>query len=423
MTNAEHHNLWSYRKMSNQVAKQSWRTPLVVLTCGTIILFISFGARNIFGLLLEPVTNSTGLNISDFSLAVAAQAVIWGLTTPITASLAERYGTARMIALGGTLYATGLILMSLVTTPIHMHLTAGMMLGLGLSATGFPIILASITKRVDAKRRSLFLGIGSAAGSSGQLALVPLGQFFISDYGWAISVILFGCIVALIVPLSAAMKDPKKEAKNPNAAPEQKLIAALREAISHRGFLLLTAGYFVCGYQVMFLGTHLPNFLTQAGQDPWVGATALSLIGLFNIVGTLMWGAMGGRWRMKYLLSSIYLLRSIALTVFIILPVTPSSTYIFAAAIGLLWLATVPLTSGLVARIFGLKYMATLTGIVFFSHQLGSFVGAWLGGVFFENTGSYDTIWWIGVMLGVIAAALHFPIDDKPLDRLQPAEV
>ena len=199
--------------MSNQVAKQSWRTPMVVLTCGTIILFISFGARNIFGLLLEPVTNSTGLNISDFSLAVAAQAVIWGLTTPITASLAERYGTARMIALGGTLYATGLILMSLVATPIHMHLTAGMMLGLGLSATGFPIILASITKRVDAKRRSLFLGIGSAAGSSGQLALVPLGQFFISDYGWAISVILFGSIVALIVPLAAAMKDPKKKPK------------------------------------------------------------------------------------------------------------------------------------------------------------------------------------------------------------------
>ena len=408
--------------MSDQMTKQSWRTPLVVLTCGTIILFISFGARNIFGLLLEPMTQSTALNISDFSLAVAVQAVIWGLTTPITASLAERYGTARMIALGGILYATGLILMSLVATPIDMHLTAGMMLGLGLSATGFPIILAAITKRVDARRRSLFLGIGSAAGSSGQLALVPMGQYFISDYGWAVAVIVFGCLVALIVPLAAAMKDPQREAVDPNAAPEQKLIAALREAISHRGFLLLTAGYFVCGYQVMFLGTHLPNFLTRAGQDPWVGATALSLIGLFNIVGTLVWGALGGRWRMKYLLSSIYLLRSLALTVFILLPVTSWSTYIFAATIGLLWLATVPLTSGLVARIFGLKYMATLTGIVFFSHQLGSFAGAWLGGVFFENTGSYDTIWWIGVMLGVIAAGLHFPIDDKPVDRLQPAK-
>lgn len=408
--------------MSDQMTKQSWRTPLVVLTCGTIILFISFGARNIFGLLLEPMTQSTALNISDFSLAVAVQAVIWGLTTPITASLAERYGTARMIALGGILYATGLILMSLVATPIDMHLTAGMMLGLGLSATGFPIILAAITKRVDARRRSLFLGIGSAAGSSGQLALVPMGQYFISDYGWAVAAIVFGCLVALIVPLAAAMKDPQREAVDPNAAPEQKLIAALREAMSHRGFLLLTAGYFVCGYQVMFLGTHLPNFLTQAGQDPWVGATALSLIGLFNIVGTLVWGALGGRWRMKYLLSSIYLLRSLALTVFILLPVTSWSTYIFAATIGLLWLATVPLTSGLVARIFGLKYMATLTGIVFFSHQLGSFAGAWLGGVFFENTGSYDTIWWIGVMLGVIAAGLHFPIDDKPVDRLQPAK-
>lgn len=400
----------------------SWRTPMVVLTCGTIILFISFGARNIFGILLDPMTESASISVGDFSFAIGLQAVIWGLTTPITASLAERYGTARMIALGGTLYAAGLILMSLVQTPAHIHLTAGLMLGLGLSATGFPIILAAITKRVDARRRSLFLGIGSAAGSSGQLALVPMGQFFISGYGWAVTAIIFGCMVSLIVLLSTAMKDPKREAADPNAAPEQKLTEALGEAMTHRGFLLLTAGYFVCGYQVMFLGTHLPNFLTEAGQDPWVGATALSLIGLFNIFGTLLWGALGGKWRMKYLLTSIYLLRSTVLSVFILLPVTPVSTYLFAAAIGLLWLATVPLTSGLVARIFGLKYMATLTGIVFFSHQLGSFAGAWLGGVFFESTGSYDTIWWIGVLLGIVAAALHFPIDDKPVERMQAAE-
>ena len=401
--------------------QSSWRSPMVVLTCGTIILFISFGARNIFGIILDPMTASTGLSVGNFSFAIGLQAVIWGLTTPITASLAERYGTARMIALGGVLYAAGLILMSLVQIPIQMNLTAGLMLGLGLSATGFPIILAAITKRVDAKRRSLFLGIGSAAGSSGQLALVPIGQFFISGYGWAVTAIIFGCLVALIVPLASAMRDPKREAADPNAAPEQKLTEAVGEAMSHRGFLLLAAGYFVCGYQVMFLGTHLPNFLTEAGQNPWVGATALSLIGLFNIFGTLAWGAMGGKWRMKYLLTSIYLLRSLVLAIFILLPVTPWSTYIFAAAIGLLWLATVPLTSGLVARIFGLRYMATLTGIVFFSHQLGSFAGAWLGGLFFDQAGSYDTIWWIGVLLGVIAAALHFPIDDKPVERVQTA--
>ena len=397
----------------------SWRTPAVVLTCGTIILFLSFGARNIFGILLDPMTASTGLEVDDFSLAIGIQAVIWGLTTPITASLAERYGTARMIALGGLLYAAGLALMSMVQTPMHMHLTAGMMLGLGLSATGFPIILAAITKRVDAKRRSLFLGIGSAAGSSGQLALVPAGQALITGYGWAATAIAFGCLVAVIVPLAFAMKDPKREAADSNAAPQQKLGEAVREAMGHRGFLLLTAGYFVCGYQVMFLGTHLPKFLTEAGQDPWVGATALSLIGLFNIIGTLTWGALGGKFRMKYLLTSIYLLRSAVLAVYILLPITVMSTYIFAAAIGLLWLATVPLTSGLVARIFGLRYMATLTGLVFFSHQLGSFVGAWLGGKFFVTTGSYDMIWWIGVLLGLMAAALHFPIDDKPVVRQQ----
>jgi MFS family permease len=399
--------------------KSSWRTPAVVLTCGTIILFISFGARNIFGLLLDPMTEATALDVGDFSLAIGVQAVIWGLTTPITASLAERYGTARMIALGGILYAVGLALMSMVQTPMHMNLTAGMMLGLGLSATGFPIILAAITKRVDAKRRSLFLGIGSAAGSSGQLALVPMGQYVISGYGWAVTALIFACLVAVIVPLSMAMVDPTREAVDPNAAPQQKLGEAISEALHHRGFLLLTAGYFVCGYQVMFLGTHLPNFISEAGQDPWVGATALSLIGLFNIIGTMTWGALGGRFRMKYLLTSIYLLRSAVLAVYIMLPITATSTYIFAAAIGLLWLATVPLTSGLVARIFGLRYMATLTGLVFFSHQLGSFAGAWLGGLFFETTGSYDTIWWVGIALGLIAAALHFPIDDKPVARAQ----
>jgi MFS family permease len=395
----------------------SWRTPAVVLTCGTIILFLSFGARNIFGILLDPMTASTGLGVDDYSLAIGIQAVIWGLTTPITASLAERYGTARMIAL----YAVGLGLMSMVQTPMDMNLTAGMMLGLGLSATGFPIILAAITKRVDAKRRSLFLGIGSAAGSSGQLALVPMGQVLITGYGWAVTAIIFGCLVAVIVPLSNAMRDPKREAVDPNAAPPQKLGEAVREAMGHRGFLLLTAGYFVCGYQVMFLGTHLPKFLTEAGQTPWVGATALSLIGLFNIIGTLTWGALGGRFRMKYLLTSIYLLRSGVLAIYIMLPITSMSTYIFSAAIGLLWLATVPLTSGLVARIFGLRYMATLTGLVFFSHQLGSFTGAWLGGKFFVTTGSYDMIWWIGVGLGLVAAALHFPIDDKPVVRVQAA--
>lgn len=395
----------------------SWRTPAVVLTCGTIILFISFGARNIFGLLLDPMTMSLGWSVADYSFAIALQAFLWGMTTPITASLADRYGTAKMVAIGGVLYAAGLALMSMVQTPMHMNLTSGLMLGLGLSATGFPIILAAVTKRVDAKRRSLFLGIGSAAGSSGQLALVPLGQYFISGYGWAIAILVFACIVALIVPLSSALADPKREAVNPNAVPPQKLGAALREAMSHRGFLLLTTGYFVCGYQVLFLGTHLPKFLTEAGQDPWVGATALSLIGAFNIIGTLSWGALGGKFRMKYLLTLIYLLRSAVLATFVLLPITPLSTYIFSAAIGLLWLATVPLTSGLVARIFGLRYMATLTGIVFFGHQLGSFFGVWLGGKFFAETGSYDSIWWVGVALGLVAAALHFPIDDKPVVR------
>jgi predicted MFS family arabinose efflux permease len=399
--------------------KTSWRTPAVVLTCGTFILFISFGSRNIFGILLDPMTTSLGWSVADYSFAIALQAFLWGITTPITASLADRFGTAKMVAIGGTLYAAGLALMSQVTVPMEMNLTSGLMLGLGLSATGFPIILAAVTKRVDAKRRSLFLGIGSAAGSSGQLALVPLGQYTISGYGWAAAVLVFACLVAVIVPLSTALADPTREAVDPNAAPQQKLGEALGEAMRHRGFLLLTAGYFVCGFQVLFLGTHLPKYLTEAGLSPWVGATALSLIGLFNIIGTMVWAALGGRLRMKYLLSSIYLLRSAVLVVFVLVPITPFSTYIFSGAIGLLWLATVPLTSGLVAQIFGLRYMATLTGIVFFSHQLGSFFGVWLGGKLFVDTGSYDTVWWLAVALGLVASLLHYPIDDKPVVRAQ----
>ena len=395
----------------------SWRTPTVVLTCGTIVLFISFGARNIFGLLLDPMTTSLGWTVSGFSDAISVQLLVWGLTTPVTAALADRFGTARMVASGAVLYAAGMFLPWQVTTPLEMSVSAGFMMGLGLSATGFPMILAAVTKRVDAERRSLFLGIGSAAGSSGQLALVPLGQYFISDFHWTVALIVFAGLVATIVFLAFALVDPKRETSPAGGPPPQKLGAALAEACTHRGFLLLSAGYFVCGFQVQFLGNHFPKLLVEAGQSAWVGATAISIIGFTNIIGTLSWGAMGGRWRMKYLLSLIYTLRAIAMTVFFVLPITAEGTYVFAAVMGFLWLATVPLTTGLVARMFGLRYMATLSGLVFFAHQLGSFVGVWLGGELFDRGGTYDTVWWIAVALGLVAALLHFPIDDRPVER------
>lgn len=396
----------------------AWRTPVAALAAGTIILFVSFGARNIFGILLEPMTVGLGWTADLFSFAVALQVVLWGVTTPVAAALAERHGTARVVATGGVLYAGGLALLSAVETPLGMYLTSGLMLGFGLGATGFPIILAAVTRRVDRKRRSLFLGIGSAAGSSGQLALVPLGQHFIDGHGWAFALVAFGVMVAVIVPLSWFLAEPRPETAAPVARePHQGIGEALREALGHRGFVLLAAGYFVCGFQILFLGTHLPNFLIEEGHDRWLGATALAIIGFANIVGTLGWGALGGFLRMKYLLTSIYLLRSAALTLFVLFPVTAAGTYAFSAVIGLLWLATVPLTSGLVARIFGLRYMATLTGIVFLSHQLGSFFGVWLGGLLFVDTGSYDAVWWISIALGLAAALLHVPIDDRPLAR------
>jgi predicted MFS family arabinose efflux permease len=305
--------------------------------------------------------------------------------------------------------------MAVTTTPLMFHMSAGVLVGLGLSGASFAVVLAAIGRMVSPEKRSLAFGIGTAAGSLGQFLMVPLGQAFLSAYGWSVALVLLSLFALLMVPLAGALTG---RIESLGTMREQTLREALREAGGHSSYLYLTSGFFVCGFHVAFIQTHLPAYLTDAGIAAAVGAWALSLVGLFNIVGSYVSGMLGGRYSKKYLLSSLYLARAVAIAVFVLAPMSETSALVFASVMGLLWLSTVPLTSGLVAQMFGLRYMATLFGIVFFSHQMGAFIGVWLGGYLFDTTGSYDVVWWIGVALGVLAALLHFPIDERPVEQI-----
>jgi predicted MFS family arabinose efflux permease len=329
--------------------------------------------------------------------------------------LADRFGPARVLAAGGLLYAGGLWLMSTATSPLHATVGIGLLTGFAMSMTGFPIVLSVIGRRYPPAKRSLYLGIASAGGSSGQLFLVPFGQWLIDGYGWVEAMLVLAAIAALVVPLSAALAGGHRQFGE--AQFMQDFGAAMREAGRHGGYRLLVVGYFVCGFQTLFIGTHLPAYLVDLGQDPWLGATALAVIGGFNVIGCIFWGQLGGRRSKKNLLALLYLLRALVMAAFMLVPLSEPGVMLFAAAMGLLWLATVPLTTGVVVQIFGTQYMATLVGFTFVSHQVGSFLGIWLGGVVFDATGSYTPIFWGGVVLGFVAALVHYPIDERTLVR------
>ncbi len=389
--------------------------PVLVLVAGAFILTLSMGIRQSFGLFLAPMTADLGWSREVFALAIAVQNLIWGLVQPFAGMVADKYGTARTLAGGGILYVAGLLLMAVSETPLQFHFGAGVVLGLAVGATGFPIVLAAVGRAVPARRRSMALGIAAAGGSFGQFAVAPVGQILIDGTGWATALVLFAVLAALLVPLAAPLAGRATEAVEGMA---QTLREALREATRHSGFIYLTLGFFVCGFHVAFIATHLPVFITGQALPAMVGAIALGLIGFFNIIGTWLAGWLGGRYRKKYLLSAIYLARAGVFGVFFLVPPTETTVYVFAAAIGLLWLGTVPLTSGVVGQIFGVRYLATLFGIVMLSHQVGAFLGAWLGGVIFDRTGSYDLVWILAILLGLAAAALHWPIADRPVARL-----
>ncbi|MFQ5955271.1 MAG: MFS transporter [Kiloniellales bacterium] len=399
--------------------RSSWRTPIVVLLCGTVVLLLSFGIRTAFGLFLKPVSEDLGWGRELFASAIAIQVLLWGVAQPFAGAVADRFGSGRVVAMCGALYALGIAVMAQAQGPIDFTIGAGLLVGIGLSGTAFPIVLAVIGRAVEERRRSLFLGLGAAGGSSGQLLMVPLGQAFLDAYGWVMALGLLAAVSFAMVPLAAALTG--RPGEQVAAEARQGFAEAIREAAGHTGYWYLTAGFFVCGFHVFFIATHLPAFIVDKGSAAALGATALALIGVGNIFGSYMAGVLGGRYSKKYLLSGLYLTRSVVIAVFVVAPVSDASILLFAPAIGLLWLGTVPLTSGLVAQIFGVRYMATLFGFVFLSHQIGGFLGAWFGGYVFDATGSYDAVWWVAVGLGVAASILHWPINERPVPRLAAA--
>ena len=398
----------------------AWRTAGWILLGASLILALSLGIRHGFGLFLAPMSSDFGWGREVFAFAIALQNLIWGLAQPFTGAVADRFGASRVIVLGGLLYAAGLALMALSDTPWSLSLSAGVLIGIGLSGTSFSVLLGVVGRALPPEQRSLGMGIAAAAGSFGQFIMLPGSLGLISLLGWSAALLALGLLVALIAPLALLVRDRPQPV---SSGSEQSLGQALREAAGHSGFWLLALGFFVCGFQVVFIGAHLPSYVLDKGLPANVGMLALALIGLFNIFGTYGFGQMGGRWSKKKLLAVIYLARSAVIVAFLAAPLSSWSVGIFAAAMGFLWLGTVPLTNGLVAQIFGVKYLAMLSGFVFFSHQLGSFLGVWLGGFIFDRTGAYDIVWIISIALGVLAALVNLPVDERPLARLssQPA--
>ena len=399
-----------------------WRTPAAVMAASCAIAMLGFGARSVFGLFLEPMTTAQGWSRETFALALAIQNLLWGAALPFAGALADRYGSPRVLAAGAVIYAAGLRGMTTAESAGMLYLTAGVAVGVGVAFTAFSLALAAMARVVGPERRSLALGLGTAAGSVGQVVFSPLGQAFITGYGWQSALLFLSASALLIAPLAFLLPGaPAGRGAAPAEAADQSLPAALREAFGHRGYALLTTGFFVCGFHVAFITVHFPAYVRDLGLAASVGAGAIAIIGLFNILGSFAAGAAGQRWSKKCGLSTIYAARAVAITALMLLPKTAAVIYLFSAAIGVLWLSTVPLTTGIVGQIFGVRYLATLFGVVFFSHQLGSFLGVWLGGWLHDATGSYDGVWWAGVALGVAAAVIHLPIDERPVVRREAA--
>ncbi len=400
---------------------QWWHRPGVVIVCGCLIAIISFGVRSSFGLFTEPLTITRGWSREVFAFAIAIQNLIWGVGQPFAGAIADRFGSALVLAVGGLLYAAGVALMAVSTDPISLQLTAGVLVGLGLAGGSFTIVISAFTRLVPVARRSWAMGIATATGSLGQFLFAPLGQAFISGYGWITALLLLSLFVALIPVLAIALGTPPRQQPFHDDEPDIGFLETIGAALRHGSYLLLIAGFFVCGFHVAFITTHLPPYLADVGIAPSVAAWAIALVGLFNVVGSYSSGVLGGRFSKRYLLSGIYLARAAVIALFMVMPMSTFGVLVFAAGMGLLWLSTVPLTAGLVAIMFGTRYMASLFGFVFFSHQVGAFLGVWLGGLLYDETGSYQLVWWISIALGVFAAVVHWPIAETRAPRFAPA--
>ena len=404
--------------LNSAAPRGNWQTPLIVIAAGCLIALLGFGARSAYGLLLEPMTGARGWGRETFAFALAVQNLVWGFGVPFASMLADRYGPSRVLAVGAVVYGIGTAGMATATTGAGLTLFGGVLTGLGIALTSFSIALAAMAKVVDPGRQSLVLGIGTSAGSLGQVIFSPLSQLVIAEYGWDSALFFLAASVLFIAPLAFVL--PGNADGGGDTKIEQGLGEAIIEAVRHRGYVLLTLGFFVCGFHVAFIAVHFPAYVKDLGLAAEVGAWAIAIIGLFNIVGSFLSGLAGQRWPKKNGLVVIYSLRAIAIATLLIADKTATTIYTFAAVMGILWLSTVPLTSGIVAQVFGLRFMATLFGFVFLSHQLGSFLGVWLGGYLYDRTGSYDVVWWTGVALSIVAALLHMPINERPLRRVLP---
>lgn len=404
-------------------ALATWRTPLVIMICGCLIAMIGFGPRSALGFFLTPMSEANHWGREVFAFALAIQNLLWGVGQPFAGAIADKYGTNWVLCFGAILYAAGVGLMAYSTTPGSLTITAGVLIGFGLSASSFTIVIGGFGKLLPEEWRSIAFGVGTGAGSFGQFLFSPLGVYMMHLYGWQTALLAFSGILLLILPLSLALMTPRRAPGAPVPLATQSVKQALTEAFAHRSYLLLVLGFFTCGFQLAFVTVHLPSYLIDRGISAEVGGWTLATIGLFNIIGSLTSGYLGNRMPKRYILSFIYFARALSIVVFVLTPPSTVATLIFGAVSGLLWLSTVPPTSALVAVMFGTRWMTMLFGFAFFSHQVGGFLGVLLGGIVFERWGSYDPVWWLSVFFGVLSALINLPIVEKPVLRpaAQPA--
>jgi MFS family permease len=407
----------------------TWRTPAVIIVCGCVIALIGFGPRSSMGFFLTPMSAANGWGRDVFALAFALQNLLWGIGQPFAGAIADRFGMVRVLSVGALLYAGGLALMAYTTSPIALQLTAGGLVGFGLAGCSFNLVIAAFGKLLPERYRMLAIGAGTAAGSFGQFLFAPFGVALIDNVGWQNALLTFSGLLLFIVPMALALATPRSEPKSTgmtstgttDVAATQSLMGALAEAFGHRSYVFLVLGFFTCGFQLAFITLHLPSYLIDRGLSAQLGGWTLATIGLFNIIGSISVGWLSTRYPRRYLLALNYFLRSVFIAAFVLLPASTVTTLLFGAGMGLMWLSTVPPTSGLVTLMFGTRWLATLYGFAFFSHQVGGFLGAWLGGVLYERTGSYDVVWWLTVLSGLLSALINLPIVEKPVLRAAPA--
>jgi MFS family permease len=405
----------------------SWRTPAVIVICGCLIATITYGPRSAFGFFMAPMTLDNAWGRDVFALSVAMQTLLYGMAQPFSGALADKFGTVRVIIVGALLYASGVFMMSRATTPGELYLTSGVLIGLGLTGCSFSLIIPAFGKLLPESWRTISFGAGTAAGSFGQFLFSPLGVSLIDKVGWRATLEIFACIILLVIPLSLAIATPRQDAPSKPGAPARDVVPgqtwkeALAEAFGHRSFVLLVLGYFTCGFQLQFVTLHLPSYLIDRGLSAEVGGWTLGIIGLFNIVGALLSGYLASRMPKRYILAFIYSTRALAVIFLITMPAHPAVALIYGAVTGLLWLSSVPPTSGLVAVMFGPRWLSMLVGITFLSHQVGGSLGVYLGGLLYEMTGSYNIVWWGGVVFGFASALINLPIVEKPVPRPVPA--